>query len=509
MNTASAKPPNRFRSNMNLRRVTDHSNVRRRGSRELRTEVLLSFAAILLAGSSCPATNDAGRPHRVTPNLSERLQHAVTIDGIREHLEALQVIANRNNETRASGTPGYDASARYVAEQLRASGYEVRFQEFVFPAFVQNSSPVLEFVGGGNLRVQDQFVTMLFSGSGEVTAPVDAIDLEPGAAIATSGCEETDFDGFSGGVALMMRSGCFFREQAANAESAGAVAALVMPSKQDAPQGALRGTLTPDVTSDIPVLGVSYSLGRRLIAAASSGKLVRLAVEATTDNRTTSNVIAETRSGNDSAVVMVGGHLDSVPAGPGINDNGSGSATVLEIAQEIARYDTAHRIRFAFWGAEEFGLLGSIHYVQGLDEDEINALDSYLNFDMLGSSNFVRFVYDGRRAGVPDPEGSIEIQHMFEEHFKELDLATKLIPLKDRSDHALFAAAGIDVGGLFSGADEVKTKGEARAFGGRAGRLNDPCYHLECDTIDHVNFAILDEMADAAADAVATLGGGP
>jgi Zn-dependent M28 family amino/carboxypeptidase len=492
---------------VNLRRVTDHSNVRRRGSQELYTAILLSLVVVLLAGSSCPATNNAGQRHRMTPNLSERLQHAVTIDGIREHLQALQAIADRNNDARASGTPGYDESARYVAEQLRASGYEVRFQEFEFPAFVQKSSPILEIVGGRNLRVQDQFVTMLFSGSGEVTAPVDTIDLDPGAAIATSGCEETDFDGFSGGVALMMRSNCFFREQAANAESAGAVAALVMPSEQDAPQGAVRGTLTPDVTSDIPVLGVSYSLGSRLMTAASSGKSVRVAVDATTDNLTTSNVIAETRSGNDSSVVMVGGHLDSVPAGPGINDNGSGSATVLEIAQEIARYDTPHRIRFAFWGAEEFGLLGSIHYVQGLDEDEINAIDSYLNFDMLGSSNFVRFVYDGRRAGVSDPEGSIEIQHMFEEHFEELELPTTLIPLKDRSDHALFAAAGIDIGGLFSGADEVKTKGEARAYGGRAGRLNDPCYHLACDTIDHLNFAILDQMADAAADAVATLAG--
>jgi Zn-dependent M28 family amino/carboxypeptidase len=472
-----------------------------------RKAMLLCFAAVLLAGSSCPASNDAAERRRATPNLSERLQQAVTIDGIREHLKALQAIADRNNRTRASGTSGYDESARYVAEQLRASGYEVRFQEFVFPAFAQKSPPLLEIVGGRKLRAQDRFVTMLFSATGAVTAPVEAIDLNAAAREATSGCEETDFDGFSGGVALMMRSNCFFREQAANAEAAGAIAALVMPSKDEAPQGAVRGTLTPDVTSDIPVLGVSYSLGRRLMTVASNGASVRLAVDATTDNRTTSNVLAETRSGDDSAVLVVGGHLDSVPAGPGINDNGSGTATVLEIAQEIGRYDTSHRIRFAFWGAEEFGLLGSIHYVQGLDEDEINAIDSYLNFDMLGSSNFVRFVYDGRSAGVSDPEGSIEIQHIFEKHFRNLDLPTELVPLKDRSDHALFAAAGIDVGGLFSGADEVKTNAQVRAYGGRAGELNDPCYHLECDTIDHINFAILDEMADAAADAVATLAG--
>jgi Zn-dependent M28 family amino/carboxypeptidase len=230
-------------------------------------------------------------------------------------------------------------------------------------------------------------------------------------------------------------------------------------------------------------------------------------IDATNEERITSNVVAEAEWGEEGRVVMLGGHLDSVPAGPGINDNGSGTATLLEIAEELAELDvpTRSRIRFAFWGAEEFGLLGSIHYVESLGEEEVRALDAYLNFDMLGSSNYARFVYNGRQTGSSDSEGSLQIQQIFEDHFEGEGLPTKLVPLEDRSDHAIFAANGIAVGGLFSGADELKTPEEVRVYGGLPRELHDPCYHLPCDTIDRVNFEILDQMADAAVDALAAL----
>lgn len=470
------------------------------------------LTALLLVAATCQSTGEessstSGR-NRQSRELSERLQRAVTIEGIREHLEAFQSIAEANNGTRASGTSGYDESARYVAERLRDAGYDVSLQEFVFPGWRENSPPTLLLKPPRHrLTEGDEFVTMMFSPAGSAEGPVVPVDLDLDESAPTSGCESTDFAGFSGGIALMIRSNCFFRDQAANAEAAGALAALIMPTKAEAEEGVLRGTLTSEATGELPVMGISYSVGRRLLQAASAGRLLRLEVDASTEDRTSSNVLAEMPAPADSKVVMIGGHVDSVPFGPGINDNGSGTAAILEIAEELARLDPESDVRFAFWGAEEFGLLGSIHYVQNLTEEELRAIDAYLNFDMLGSSNFVRFVYDGRRAGATHSAGSVAIQRIFESHFEAEDLPTELVPLEDRSDHALFAASGIDVGGLFSGADEVKTAAEQRTFGGRAGEPHDPCYHLPCDTINKVNFEILDQMADAAAHALVTLAG--
>jgi Zn-dependent M28 family amino/carboxypeptidase len=479
----------------------------------MRRPLVRLAAAALLFGATCTSPegseSDRANSDRATRTLSDRLQQAVTIRGIREHLQELQEIADANGGTRAAGTSGYDESARYVAKRLREAGYKVAVQDFVFPAFFERSDPQLALTKPRLVFDEgDEFVTMLYSGTGKAAGRVAAVDLDLAAITATSGCESTDFDGFPlGGVALMMRSNCFFRDQASNAAAAGAVAALVMPTKSDARAGVPRGTLTPDANVDIPVLGISFAAGRRLLEAASAGSALAIKVDAVTEERTTTNVLAESRWGDDSRVIVIGGHLDSVPAGPGINDNGSGIAAVLEIAEEMARFETPARVRFAFWGAEEFGLLGSIHYVEHLSDGELEAIDAYLNFDMLGSPNSVRFVYDGRRAGAAAPAGSVEIQQIFEEHFEDRGLPTELVPLEDRSDHALFAGHGIDVGGLFSGADEVKTKAEVRTYGGRAGELHDPCYHLPCDTIENVNFAILDEMADAAAAGLVTLAG--
>jgi Zn-dependent M28 family amino/carboxypeptidase len=489
----------------------DYPSVRADKS-SMKSFLIHLIAAALMLGATCTSEvseADRAQPDRATHTLSDQLQRAVTINGIREHLQVFQDIADANGGTRASGTRGYDESARYVGGRLREAGYAVTFQEFVFPVFFEEREPRLALTKPSHeFDEGDEFVTMLYSGSGDVAGPIVAVDFDLAGTAPTSGCDSTDFDGFPpGGVALMMRSNCFYRDQAGNAGDAGAVAALVMPTKQDALVGVVRGTLTPEASVDIPVMGVSYSAGRLLVRKESTQAPLAVTVDATTEETTTTNVLAENDSGDDSRVVMIGGHLDSVPAGPGINDNGSGTATILEIAEEMADHKTPARVRYAFWGAEEFGLLGSIHYVENLGDEKLQAIDAYLNFDMLGSPNFVRFIYDGRRSGASDSSRSVEIQRIFEEHFEDKDLATELVPLRDRSDHALFAANGVDIGGLFSGADEIKTRAEMRAYGGRAGKLHDPCYHLPCDTIENVNFKVLEQMADAVAAALVTLAG--
>jgi Zn-dependent M28 family amino/carboxypeptidase len=233
-------------------------------------------------------------------------------------------------------------------------------------------------------------------------------------------------------------------------------------------------------------------------------------VEAITEVRPTVNIIGETPGGRGDRVVVVGAHLDSVLAGPGINDNGSGSATILEIAEEMAELGIAptNKVRFAFWGAEESGLLGSEYYVSQLSPRQIKNIAVNLNFDMVGSPNYVRFVYDGDGSATPlaGPNGSKTIEQVFLDYFG--GAPTKPTAFDGRSDYGPFIAVGIPAGGLFTGAEGIKTAEEAATYGGTAGEPYDPCYHLACDTYDGTNTALarqgLDEMSDAAAHAVLT-----
>ena len=214
------------------------------------------------------------------------------------------------------------------------------------------------------------------------------------------------------------------------------------------------------------------------------------------------NLIAERSGPEDAEVVVLGAHLDSSPGSPGINDNGSGSTTLLALAEALTALDPARRtIRFAFWGAEEPGRFGSTAYVAALSEDERSRITAYLNLDLIGSTNFIRFAYDEPTA----PPGSAALTSLFDAYFDELGLPWEPIDLAGKSDHAAFAAAGIPTGGLFSGGREPKTDSQAAAFGGTVGLPADGCADHACDTIANVSDVILDQMADAAAHALATL----
>jgi Zn-dependent M28 family amino/carboxypeptidase len=237
-------------------------------------------------------------------------------------------------------------------------------------------------------------------------------------------------------------------------------------------------------------------------------------VTVTTDTETnlqakTVNVFGETKGGDPNKVIVVGAHLDSVPAGPGINDNGSGSATILEIAVQMAKLkvNPRQKVRFAFWGAEESGLLGSEHYVDSLSNANLAKIYANLNFDMLGSPNYVRFVYDGDGSAtdVAGPAGSGQIEDIFTSYFEGQGLATEPTDFDGRSDYGPFIEVGIPAGGLFSGAEGVKTPEQAAVYGGTAGEPYDPCYHEACDDITNLNTQALAELGDAAAHAVLTL----
>ncbi|MDP9615125.1 M28 family metallopeptidase [Streptomyces hygroscopicus] len=207
------------------------------------------------------------------------------------------------------------------------------------------------------------------------------------------------------------------------------------------------------------------------------------------------NLVADWPGGDDGKVVMAGSHLDSVQAGPGINDNGSGSAAILEVALAVAKANLqpAKHLRFAWWGDEEDGMVGSTHYVDSLASDEASKIDSYLNFDMLGSPNPGYFVYDD------DPE----LEKVFTDWYAAKDIATEPETEGDgRSDHAPFKDAGVRVGGLFSGAETTKSQAQADQWGGTAGEAFDPCYHSACDTVSNIDDKALDLNTDAIAHAI-------
>ena len=441
-------------------------------------------------------------------NNSTKLRNAVTLEGVRAHQFALQQIATANGGNRFSGLPGHDKSVAYVVDKLEAAGYDPVVQSFVYTAYgqlgpstlAQTAPGSVTYVEGVDYQLMDQ------TDPGNVTAPVTAVDLQLGLGnTTTSGCEAADFAGFpAGNIALLQRGSCTFQQKAENAAAAGASGAILF-NQGNTPErtGLINGTLSGAYSGGIPVLDATYARGVEW--AGTSGLVMHLVADVIRQDETTYNVLAELPGKNSDNVVMVGGHLDSVSAGPGINDNGSGSAAILEVAEQMEKVKPWNTVRFAWWGAEESGLVGSTFYVNSLSDAELDRIALYLNFDMVGSPNFVRFVYDGSGdIGPTGPPGSAEIEDVFNGYFAANGLATEPTAFDGRSDYQAFINNGIPAGGLFTGAEDIKTAAQAAIYGGTAGAAYDPCYHQACDTFENNNNIVLDQMSDAIAHATIT-----
>jgi Zn-dependent M28 family amino/carboxypeptidase len=458
--------------------------------------VALATAAPALAAGQKDAFNSSG------------LRKAVTLDGIREHQRNLQFIADANEGVRTSGTPGYDASAAYVKSRLETAGYDVTLQEFPFDYFKDTAPPEFDRVSpdAEAYETPEEFTTMTYSGSGDATA--ETVHVTAGAGSPGPGCSASDVPGSaSGKVVLVQRGGCPFKTKAINAQDKGAAAVVIYNNVG----GPLNGTLG-SIGQSIPVIGTTQAIGQEQVALLAGGPVtLHVAASTLSDRRTTRNVIADT-GGDASRTVVVGAHLDSVAQGPGINDNGSGSATILEIAEQFAKrgIDPSNRVRFAWWGAEEYNLVGSTFYVDQLSPAALEDHLANLNFDMVGSPNYVRFVYDGDNSAYPPPgaatgpDGSGQIESVFVSYFRNQGLQSDPTPFSGRSDYGPFIGEGIPAGGLFTGAEGEKTERQAEIYGGTAGQAYDPCYHQACDTFANNSDRGLDEMSDAAAHATYT-----
>jgi Zn-dependent M28 family amino/carboxypeptidase len=461
---------------------------------------------------------------------STALRNAVTLGGVRAHQQEFQDIADANGDTRVAGTAGHDLSAEYVFNLLDGAGYNVSYQPFDFAFFEELTPSQLEQTAPGAevYTYLDDFFTMDYSGSGDVTATVQAVDLLlPPTGGSTSGCDgdfaevgaggfgntvpdptgPDDFASFTpGNIALIQRGTCSFQLKALDAQSAGASAVIVFnegntPDREPLFGGTLGG---PNIT--IPVLSASFAFGVELNNLIVDGLELHMVTDTTSEIRTTNNVIAETPTGRTDRVVVVGAHLDSVSAGPGINDNGSGSAAILEIALQMAELGIQPRnqVRFIWFSAEESGLVGSAYYVSQLTKSQIKRISVMLNFDMIGSPNFVRFVYDGDGSGTGTvgPNGSDVVEDVFLDYFGTTP--TEPTAFDGRSDYGPFIDVGIPAGGLFTGAEGIKTAAQAAIYGGTVGDQYDPCYHEDCDTFANNSDTALDQMSDAAAHAVLT-----
>ena len=481
---------------------------------------VLGLLAALLLPLPAAVAAPAEACDRRTNNTYQKLLECVTLEGVREHQAQFQKIADANDDpfypgTRAAGTEGYAESVEYVAGLLRDAGYRVtldEFQfEFIFPAILEQLTPI-------NATYETGAFTG--SGTGDVTGNVIPVDINlTGDRATTSGCEAADFAGldFSGpnDIALIQRGGppapapvCTFAVKAVNAQTAGAEAVIIFNQGNTPDREALIvGTLVPSPAPiTIPVVGASFADG---VALAQPGSTAHVRVDPT-ETRTDVNVIAELPGKNTDNVVMAGAHLDSVTAGPGINDNGSGSAALLETALMMAKVKPENTLRFAWWGAEELGLIGSTAYVEGLSEAERDRIALYLNYDMVGSPNYIFMVYDADQstfpppAGVPIPPGSTAIEDLYESYYTLIGEPYDDTQFSGRSDYQAFIEAGIPSGGLFTGAEVVKTEEQEAIWGGTAGEQFDPCYHEVCDTLDNVDLHALEVNSDLIAFAQLT-----
>ncbi|WP_205876213.1 M28 family peptidase [Mycobacterium camsae] len=457
---------------------------------------------LLVAACSAPQSSPAGSPV-AAPDPARALAAKVAADNMFVHLRALQDIANANKGNRAAGGPGYDASVDYVVKTLRAKGFEVSTPEFERMRNVSEGKPSVT-VGGRGFPV-DQASLLVRTPPGGLTGQV----VRPTQA---AGCGAGDYPGAlpKGAIALVDDSRCSVvdKQNAAVARGAAAVIVTSQPTGQGAPPTLFNPGYYNQLTVPVAVVGAAGAT-----ALARSSASVRLVLDAENVKIVSRNVLAQTKTGSSDEVVMVGTHLDSPVNSPGIINAGSGVAAVLETALQLGPLPpVANAVRFAFWGAAENGLDGSMDYVFGLDNNALNNIALYLNFDMLGSPNPGFFTDDGDQSGPAGPgvaasdipEGSAGIERTLAGY---LNLAGKRpadMPLNTRTDYHPFLVAGIPVGGMNTGASQTKTNVQARLWGGQPGAAFDPNYQSARDTIDAINRDALAVMGSGVAFAVGT-----
>lgn len=302
--------------------------------------------------------------------------------------------------------------------------------------------------------------------------------------VENEGCQPSDFpDTVGGNIAFIKRGTCPFGTKSENAGLKGAAAAVVYNYDKDPVAGTL-GTPSPN---HVATFGLSGAEAAPIIKKLEKNEYVDAIayMDAEVNQILTANIIAQTTEGDPDNCVMLGAHSDSVAEGPGINDDGSGTMSLLEVATQLTKFNVSNCVRFAWWAGEEEGLLGSDYYVATLPEEENMKIRLFMDYDMMASPNFAYQVYNATNA--VNPNGSEELRDLYLDWYKEQVLNYTFIPFDGRSDYDGFIRNGIPGGGIATGAEGIKTEEEEEMFGGKAGDWYDPCYHQLCDNLGNLN----------------------
>ncbi|KAF3037307.1 hypothetical protein E8E12_001684 [Didymella heteroderae] len=454
----------------------------------------------ITAAAACAATfvNAAALLPRANSTkklvTSEALRHLLDIDNLYAKAEHLQEIAYATEgKNRVIGSKGHEDTVAWIKETLEQfpDYYTVHLQGV--PLLVGVSANLT-----ANNKTIEAFPTTL-APEGDVSGPL--------VAIPNLGCEEADFtQSLEGKIALINRGVCSFGVKVQYAAAKGALGVVAWNNGEGTLEGYSLQLFEDPAKPYVPTVGITLGQGESLLAQIQAGVDINVHLSSVVQNATSYNVIAETVAGDHNNVIHVGGHSDSVTAGPGINDNGSGSISILEIAIQLTKFTVNNAVRFSWWTGEEAGLLGAEYYVKQLSQAEKDKIRLFLDFDMMASPNYAIQIYDGDGSAYNStgPIGSAEAEHEFAAYFDNLGLNHTEIEFDGRSDYGPFLEAGIAAGGIAGGAEGIKTQEEFEMFGGGAGVPYDVNYHEDGDTVNNLNLEAWIEFARAIAHMTAT-----
>ena len=439
-------------------------------------------AALTLASCSAPPEPD---PVPTAWALAEK----VDVDVIYTHLEELARIATANKGSRAVGTPGYEATVDFVAGVLRDKGFEVSTPEFEWLDMGSPGKPTLEVAG------RSYPVTQASPLAGTPPGGVRGESLRPR---DPAGCAAADYGDVRGALVIVDDTECSVVAKQNAAVAKGAVGLLVVSA------GGKEGLFEPGyyqkLTLPVAVIDRTTDAALRRTTAP-----VRLTLDAEAAVAKSRSVVAQTKSGNTGNVVVAGANLDSAPRSPGINDNGTGVAALLAIADALGpESQIGNAVRFAFWGSERLG--AAAKYLSALDPEQLKDIAAYLDADMLGSTNAGFFTYDGDQSAQPSeaPEGSAGIERTLAGYLNLAGGRPADIPLQDAGDYRPFLKAGVPVGGVTTGSTQIKSAVQARLWGGRAGVAFDPQNGTPRDGMENVDHRALSITGPALGFAIGT-----
>jgi Peptidase family M28/PA domain len=474
--------------------------LRRTRTRRIALASALAFAAVGLVPfttSAASAADDTGC-HERQNNSAAKLIDCVKTADLWKHMVNFQKIADANpgpdgHPSRNAGEPGYKASVDYVAKAMKAAGYKVTIQTYTFDYFTFVGTPAFSVVS----PTPTTFVAGKDFNPGQVNAPTATAAVQTvghtvipptPAPSSASGCDPADFAGFvPGHIALIQRGTCTFGTKATNAQAAGASGVIIFNEGNPGRTALLNGSLVladgSPASLHIPVVFTPFATGQDLYTQATTGTAPVVTIDVKTfedPNRADYNVIAESKSGDPNSVLVVDAHLDAI-FGAGMLDNASGSAAILDIAQQLAHTKTPNKLRFIWFGGEELGLLGSKHYVSSLSPTERSKIKFDLDADVLATPNYVAGVLDpegvalfSRGPGTPMPPAinapsrvarDAGIAYLNSIHQNNIQFSA------DGTDAFVFEQAGIPASGVLTGQDCCKLQSDVDLFGGQTGNF--------------------------------------